>query len=61
MVGVPGRIVKRDNVKVPRSDMDQVHLPDPVMEDITTLQMQNVTIKEKLDEIEQQLTKKRGA
>lgn len=61
VVGVPGRIVKRDNVKVPRSDMDQVHLPDPVMEDITTLQMQNVTIKEKLDEIEQQLTKKRGA
>ena len=61
VVGVPGRIVKRDNVKVPRSDMDQVHLPDPVMEDITTLQMQNVIIKEKLDEIEQQLTKKRGA
>lgn len=61
VVGVPGRIVKRDNVKVPRSDMDQVHLPDPVMEDITTLQMQNVIIKEKLDEIEHQLTKKRGA
>ena len=61
VVGVPGRIVKRDNVKVPRSDMDQVHLPDPVMEDITTLQMQNITIKEKLDEIEQQLTRKQGA
>ena len=61
VVGVPGRIVKRDNVKVPRSDMDQVHLPDPIMEDITTLQMQNITIKEKLDEIEQQLTRKQGA
>ena len=32
VVGVPGRIVKRDNVKIPRSDMDQCHLPDPVME-----------------------------
>lgn len=31
VVGVPGRIVKRGNIKVPRSDMDQVHLPDPVM------------------------------
>ena len=29
--------------------------------DITTLQMQNVIIKEKLDEIEHQLTTKRGA
>lgn len=26
VVGVPGRIVKRDNVKMPRSDMDQCHL-----------------------------------
>ncbi len=41
VVGVPGRIVKRGNIKVPRSDMDQVHLPDPVMEDITLLQHEN--------------------
>ena len=27
VVGVPGRIVRMDNKKVPRSDMDQVHLP----------------------------------
>ncbi len=35
VVGVPGRVVKRDNIKIPRSDMDQCHLPDPVKEDIT--------------------------
>ena len=28
VVGVPGRIVKMDNKKVPRSDMDQIHLPE---------------------------------
>ena len=37
VVGVPGRIVKRDNQKVPRIDMDQVNLPDPVKEDIVAL------------------------
>lgn len=37
VVGVPGRVVKRDNVRVPREDMDQVHLPDPVMNEINTL------------------------
>ena len=41
VVGVPGRIVKRDNVKIPRSDMDQCHLPDPVQEDINVLQREN--------------------
>ena len=34
VVGVPGRVVKRDNVRVPSADLDQVHLPDPVMNDI---------------------------
>ena len=37
VVGVPGRVVKRDNVKIPSEDLDQVHLPDPVMNDIQQL------------------------
>ena len=32
VVGVPGRIVRMGNKKVPRTDMDQIHLPDPVEE-----------------------------
>ena len=34
VVGVPGHIVRQNNEKLPTSDMDQVHLPDPVQEDI---------------------------
>lgn len=37
VVGVPGRVVKQDNVKVPWLDMDQVHLPDPVRQEIMSL------------------------
>lgn len=44
VVGVPGRVVKRDNIKIPRSDMDQCHLPDPVKEDITLLQRENAEL-----------------
>ena len=40
VVGVPGRVVKRDNVRIPREDMDQVHLPDPVKADIDTLKQE---------------------
>lgn len=55
VVGVPGRIVKRGNVKVPRSDMDQVHLPDPVMEDITLLQRENSALCNRVIDLEKEL------
>lgn len=55
VVGVPGRIVKRANQKVPRSDMDQVHLPDPVKEDILELQRENTALCNKVIDLEQQL------
>jgi len=38
VVGVLGRVVKRDNVKLPREELDQVHLPDPVLNDLQKLQ-----------------------
>lgn len=44
VVGVPGRIVRMDNKKIPRYDMDQVHLPDPVLEDIRRLHDENVRL-----------------
>ncbi len=59
VVGVPGRIVKRDNVKVPRSDMDQVHLPDPVMEDITLLQHENSALCNRIIDLEKEIRKLR--
>ena len=49
------RIVKRENQKVPRSDMDQVHLPDPVLEDIRKLQSENEHLKSKLQKLEYEL------
>ncbi|GFI30662.1 MAG: serine O-acetyltransferase [Lachnospiraceae bacterium] len=55
VVGVPGRIVKRDNIKVPRSDMDQVHLPDPVMEDITLLQHENSALCNRIIDLEKEV------
>ena len=55
VVGVPGRIVKRGNIKVPRSDMDQVNLPDPVMEDITLLQRENSALCNRVIDLEKEL------
>lgn len=55
VVGVPGRIVKRNNEKIPRSDMDQVDLPDPVQNDIQDLQKENSALCNKLIDLENQL------
>lgn len=51
VVGVPGRIVKRDNVKIPREDMDQIHLPDPYLSDVTTLKKENAYLKDELRKV----------
>lgn len=55
VVGVPGRIVKRDNMKIPRSDMDQCHLPDPVKEDISVLQRENTELTNRVLDLEKAL------
>ena len=61
VVGVPGRIVKMGNLKIPRADMDQVHLPDPVTSDISQLQRDNIMLKERISELEKELRKNNKA
>ena len=48
VVGVPGRIVRMDNKKIPRTDLDQIHLPDPVLNDIRELQQENIRLHSQL-------------
>lgn len=52
VVGVPGRIVKQANLKVPRQSMDHGHLPDPVHEDINILQKENSALCNRVIELE---------
>lgn len=52
VVGVPGRVVRRYNQPLPRETLDQVHLPDPVREDIMTLQKANSELINRVLELE---------
>ncbi|MBQ2745029.1 MAG: serine O-acetyltransferase [Lachnospiraceae bacterium] len=45
VVGVPGRVVKQDNVKIPRTDLDQVHLPDPVKNELEDIRRELEQLK----------------
>lgn len=62
VVGVPGRVVKQNNIRIPREDLDQVHLPDPVQKEISVLRNENICLRkeiralyDRLDEIEKKI------
>ncbi len=55
VVGVPGRVVKRDNVRIPREDMDQIHLPDPVQNEMVTIKQENESLKQELRKLRERL------
>ena len=58
VVGVPGRIVKLDRVRIPRETMDQVHLPDPVMAYLNDLHEENAQLKEQIAQLAARLDAK---
>ena len=55
VVGVPGRVVKRNNQSLPREELNQTDLPDPVKEDIAALQRANSELTNRLLEMEAEI------
>ncbi len=54
VVGIPGRVVKRDNKKIPRSDMDQVTLPDPIMQELKQLLEEKERLEKRIKQLEKE-------
>lgn len=54
VVGVPGHVVKQNDVRVPRNTMDH-QMPDPVWDDIKHLQSENSALCNRVIELEKQL------
>ena len=59
VVGVPGHVVKREDVSIPRETLDQTDLPDPVQEDITLLKKENTELTSRLLALEDEVRKLR--
>lgn len=51
-VGIPAKIVKRDNIRV---DLDQVHIPDPVAQEISRLQAKIEELEKSIAELEKKI------
>lgn len=59
VVGVPGRVVKRNDQALPREDLNQA-LPDPVREDITGLMRANTELTNRLLALEREVRRLQG-
>lgn len=55
VVGVPGHVVKHNNVSIPRSDMNQIDLPDPVEVEIAELCKANDSLCERIVQLEAEI------
>lgn len=51
-VGVPARIVKRNGKKVTNSDLDQVHIPDPVAQELCAHLMRIEKLEKQMNKLE---------
>ncbi len=52
VVGVPARVVKLGGVKV--TPLDQIHIPDPIMQEICRLEGEIFKLREKLEKFEKE-------
>ena len=55
VVGVPGRVVKRDYIRLPQDDLDHTHLPDPVYEEIHCIAASEEALAERMRLLEGEL------
>jgi serine O-acetyltransferase len=55
VVGIPGRVVKRDGEKIETVSLDHTDLPDPVVESVHTLQNRIDELQHQLLELEEEI------
>ena len=55
-VGIPAKIVRREGIRV--DDLDQIHIPDPVAQEIARLEARLCELSEQLEKIKDQPSKK---
>ncbi len=55
VVGVPGRVVKQNDMKVPREELDQIHLPDPIQKELDSLRNENISLLNEIKNLYERL------
>ncbi len=56
-VGIPAKVVRRDGVRVP-NDLDQIHIPDPVAQQLSQMEETIADLRRELDALKAQALRK---
>jgi serine O-acetyltransferase len=59
VVGVPGRVVRRNNQKVAQTDLNHADLPDPIMDCILCIEEMNANFEVRITALEKEKEKER--
>jgi len=51
-VGVPARVVRRGGVKTDCADLDQIHIPDPIAQELCAMRVQMERMEKRIKELE---------
>lgn len=54
-VGVPARVVKRDGIRIGNSDLDQIHIPDPISQQLGEHLQYIEELKNQIDSLKQEI------
>mgnify|MGYP003302545402 FL=1 len=55
VVGIPGRVVKRNKQTLPQEELDHGNLPNPVQDDITCMELNEVELGKRVDMLEKEI------
>lgn len=56
-VGVPARVVRRGGQKPPCADLDQIHIPDPIAQELCAMRIQIERLEKQLSELRKESLK----
>ena len=57
VTGIPGRMVKQAQRRIPSADLNQINLPDPVMNEFKRLNEELVMLQHRCDALEKDAQK----
>lgn len=55
VVGIPGRVVRRNKQTLPQEELDHGNLPDPVQDEITCMELNEVELGKRVDMLEKEI------
>ena len=56
-VGVPARVVRVKNVRLENEQLDHVHVPDPVQQELSLVYQEMARLQQRVQELEQKTEK----